>query len=150
MEKSIMIKIQKTRLSSNPNAEVSADGKFNVMSDGRLYFLTDFADPDNPFGGRRTRMISQQFNSAGDAEWRVTPESIRALVGKTVKGDIVTRSVEPYEVGDNTVTQYTTVVFAHETVETVFRQANHLLTEAEVTAEAVASTATVEAEEIAS
>ena len=138
-----MIKIQKVRMSSNPNAEVSDDGKFNVMTDGRLYFLVDFADPDNPFGGRRTRMVGQQLNSAGDAEWRVTPESIRALVGKTVKGDIVTRNVEPYEVGDNTVTQYTTVVFAHETVETVFRQANHPLTEAEVEVEAVTTTKVV-------
>ena len=42
-----------------------------------------------------------------------------------IPGEIVTREVEPYSIGENTVTKYTTVVLSNESVEAVFRAANH-------------------------
>ena len=145
------VKILKVRLSSNPEAEVSDDGKHNVMSDGRLYFLVDVRSATDVFGRIRSRMIAQQPNSAGDMFWPRDPVAIKAAVGTVSEGQIVTRKVEPYELNGNTVSQYTMFVFADELIETAFRQSNHPLAETEVTAEAVASTTTVEAtEEIAS
>ena len=137
------VKILKVRLSSNPEAEVSDDGKHNVMSDGRLYFLVDVRSATDVFGRIRSRMIAQQPNSAGDMFWPRDPVAIKAAVGTVTEGQIVTREVEPYELNDNTVSQYTMFVFADETIETAFRQANHPLAEAEVEVEAVTTTKVV-------
>jgi hypothetical protein len=120
-----MLKLNALRLSSNPNALLSADGKFNVTTDKREYLMAEFENPSNPFGGVVRRMIAQQFESNGTPYWKVNLAGIRASVGKVIAGDIVTSKCEPYEIGDHTVDSYTAVVFAHENVETVFRNAGH-------------------------
>lgn len=120
-----MLKLVALRLSSNPNAIVSEDGKYNVTSDGRLYLMGEFENPENPFGGIVRRMIAQQFDSTGNPYWKVNLKGIQASIGKVVAGNIVTHSCEPYEIGDRIVTSYTAVVFAHENMETVFRNAGH-------------------------
>lgn len=120
-----MLKLNALRLSSNPNAILSADGKFNVTSDDRFYLMGEFENPSNPFGGVVRRMIAQQFDSAGTPYWKVNLAGIRASIGKVIAGDIVTAKCEPYEISDRTVDSYTAVVFAHENVETVFRNAGH-------------------------
>jgi hypothetical protein len=146
-----MLRILRTRVSSNPSAEVDPSGNFNITSDGRLYFLVDVANPANPFDGRRSRMISQQFNSANEAEWRVDPASIRSLIGTVVGGDVVRHDVEPYELDGRMLTSYTTVVFAHESPETVFKQAGHPIKETQPVVESVKPAVKVEStEEIAS
>jgi hypothetical protein len=122
-----MLKLIALRLSSNPNATVSEDGKFNVTSDGRFYLMGEFENPENPFGGIVRRMIAQQFDSTGEPYWKVNLAGIKASIGKVVAGSIETHEVEPYEIGDRTVNTYTAVVFAHENLTTVFRNAGHPL-----------------------
>lgn len=122
-----MLKLIALRLSSNPNANLTEDGKFNLTTDGRAYLIGEFESPENPFGGVVRRMIAQQFNSANEPYWKVNLAGIRASIGKVVAGDIITKTVEPYEIGERTVNTYTAVVFAHENVETVFRNAGHPL-----------------------
>lgn len=134
-----MLKLNALRLSENPNAIVSEDGKFNVTSDDRLYLMGEFENPENPYGGVVRRMIAQQLNTAGAPYWKVNLAGIRSSIGKVTVGDIVTKKCEPYEIGDRTVDSYTAVVFAHENVETVFRNAGHPLTETVQHEESVAS-----------
>ena len=122
------LKIKRIHLSNNPAAAISTDGKFNVMKDGRLYFMCTFGDAENPFGPTRQRMISQQFNATtGLPEWRVSLEDIQAAMEAKVAipGDIVTMEVDPYKVGDNNATSYSAVVLKHETSESVFLNSGH-------------------------
>ena len=123
-----MLKIKAIQLSNNPTAQVSADGKYNVMKDGRLYFMIVVADALNPFGPTRQRMISQQFNSTTNLpEWKVDLDDIKAAMEAkaVIPGDIVTMEVAPYEVGKNKATSYSSVVFKHETAESVFLNSGH-------------------------
>lgn len=119
-----MIKLTALRLSSNPNATI--DGKFNVTSDGRKYLMAEFINPKNPFGGIVRRMIAQQFDSSNTPYWKVDPSTLK--VGETYEGDIRTVEVEPYQIGDRTVTTWTGVVFAHENIATVLKNAGHVST----------------------
>ena len=74
------IKLVGISLSSNPNATVlddegtkgikGLDSKINETSDGRKYYLAIFQDLDNPFQSTRFRVISQQFDSTGNAIWK--------------------------------------------------------------------------------
>lgn len=140
-----MLKLNSLRLSSNPEAQLSDDKKFNVTSDGRLYLIAEFENPDNPFGGVVRRTIAQQFAADGTTPvWKVNIESIRSFVGKTLAGEVVTKSVPAYVIGERTVTSYTTVVFAHENVETVFRNAGHEISASVQPAKAVAVSQPVE------
>ena len=50
------------RLSSKPDATVvddkdGIDGKLNLTSDGRMYYIATFRDPSNPFGVERTTAL---------------------------------------------------------------------------------------------
>jgi len=126
-----MLVLKSLRLSTNPSkpvvdAEDGVDGKLNQTSDGRGYFIAEFADPFNPFAVTRTRVMQQQKDSAGNGVWRgPSPSQLKSWVGKQVPGEFVTRSVEPYSIGDTTATSYTTVVLKNEVISTVFRQSGH-------------------------
>jgi len=123
------LKIKSIHLSNNPNAQVHSTGKFNVMKDGRLYLMATFADAQNPFGPTRQRMLSQQFNATTKLpEWRVDLKEIEAamIAGVELPGDIVTMEVAPYIVNENTATSYSSVVFKHETAESVFLNSGHM------------------------
>ena len=127
------LKLVSMRLSANPEATLvddtdGIDGKLNLTKDGRKYYIAIFQDPSNPFGVERYRVISQQSDSAGNAVWRSgNPALIKQFVGKLIPGDLVTKDVEEYIVGDNTVSQYTCVVLKGESIETIFRQQGHEL-----------------------
>ena len=119
------------RLSSNPDATVvkdehGIDGKLNETSDGRKYYIASFRDPENPFGVERTRIFAQTTNSADEPVWKSgNPELIKKFVGKLVPGDIVTRQVDSYMVGDRAVDTYSCVVLKNESVTSVFKQQGH-------------------------
>ena len=123
--------LKSLRLSSNPDKPVNdmeegVNGKINTTSDGRGYFIAEFQDPSNPFAVTRSRVIQQQKDSVGNAVWRgPSPRDLSAWVGKQLPGEFVTRTVEPYTIGTETITSYTTVVLKNEMVTTVFRQAGH-------------------------
>jgi hypothetical protein len=93
----------------------------------RQYYTAEFQDPNNPFAPTIKRVIWQQHNVDGTlAIWKGgNPEQISKFVGKQVPAEIVSRQVPAYLVGENTATKYTTVVFAHETIESVFKSAGH-------------------------
>ena len=128
-----LIQIVKLRLSSNPEATVidtdnGVNGKLNETSDGRGYYLVEFKDPSNPFGQVRTRVIAQQFDSTGNPIWKAgAPDVIKNYVGKLIPGDIVTNDVEPYQIGDRTLTTYTCVILKGENVATAFKRQGHTL-----------------------
>jgi hypothetical protein len=129
--------VTKVRLSTNPNAVVQKDGKFNLTvekpgPDGKIraarqYFVAEFADPENPFLPVRMRMVSQQYDTLGRPVWRVDPERIKDCVNKKVSGAIVTLEVEPYIVreGQRPVTSYSAAVLRGEDPETIFLNAGH-------------------------
>ena len=49
------------------------------------------------------------------------------FVDKNIPGSIITRTVEPYQVGDNTVDTYSCVVLKGESISTVFKSQGHEL-----------------------
>ena len=116
-----MLVCRALRLSSNPSAKV--EGNFNVSSDGRRYLIGVFSDPENPFGNQVIRSIAEQSANSPDFEGKV--KAIRSMIGQTTKGDIVTAKCEPYDINGRQVNTYTAVVFGHENIETVFRNAGH-------------------------
>jgi hypothetical protein len=124
-----MLTLLKIRKSNNPVAKEDKTSGYNLTSDGRAYYIAEFQDSNNPFSPKREKMISQQFRDAEnkkDPIWKAgDPSVIKAFVGKTIAGSIVTKTVEPYDVNGRTATTYTAVVLAHENVETVFKNANH-------------------------
>ena len=128
-----LIQLVAIRLSNNPTKAVidavdGIDGKLNETSDGRGYYLAVFKDANNPFAEMRTRMISQQLDSDGNPSWKAgTPSMIAKFVGRTMPGSIVTATVEPYMIGKNEQTVYTTVVLGSETTAQAFKRAGHVL-----------------------
>jgi len=127
------LKLTSMRLSANPEATTVEDtagieGKLNLTKDGRKYYIATFQDPTNPFGVERYRVISQQTDSAGNAVWRSgNPAQIKQFIGKLIPGDIVSKEVDEYTVGGNTVNWYSCVVLKGENIETIFRQQGHEL-----------------------
>jgi hypothetical protein len=137
------LKLTSMRLSANPEATVidatdGINGKLNETSDGRAYYIATFQDPTNPFSTERYRVISQQTDSADNPVWRAgNPSLIKQFIGKTIPGDIVTKDVPSYHVGENEVSTYSCVVLKGENIETVFRQQGHELTETDAEYDAV-------------
>tara|TARA_R100000315_G_C5235682_1_gene147738 strand:- start:10441 stop:10935 length:495 start_codon:yes stop_codon:yes gene_type:complete len=129
--------LEDMRLSGNPDATVEdypqgINGKINVSEDGRKYYIAVFNDPDNPFGTERYRVVSQSMDSTGNPVWKSgRPSKLNKWIGKEIPGEIVTREVEEYQVGDNNVNIYSCVVLKGESVTTVFRQQGHDLMETE-------------------
>ena len=112
---------------------ISALSTEKTRKDGKVsrqYYTAEFQDPNNPFASTVKRVIWQQHNIDGtEAIWKGgNPEQISKFIGKQVPAEIVSRQVPAYTVGENTATKYTTVVFGHETIESVFKSAGHELT----------------------
>ncbi len=119
------------RLSSKPDATTvedkdGIDGKLNMTSDGRKYYIATFRDPSNPFGVERTRVIAQTTDSSDNPVWKSgNPSMIKNFVGKQIPGDIVTRQVPSYMVGDRTVDSCSLVVLKNESITSVFKSNGH-------------------------
>lgn len=127
------ILLEDLRLSNNPDTEVvddkdGIDGKINMTEDGRKFYVGVFTDPTNPLAAERYRVISQTTDSNDNPVWRAgRPSKMKKFVGNALPGDIITREVEEYEVGENTVSIYSCVVLKGESIKTVFRQQGHEL-----------------------
>ena len=121
------------RLSAKADAQLVDDkdgvnGKLNLTSDGRKYYIAVFRDPSNPFGAERTRVIAQTTDSEDNPVWKAgNPALIKQFVGKNIPGDIVTKSVVPYTVDGREVMSYTSVVLKGETITSVFKSQGHQL-----------------------
>ena len=129
--------LEDIRLSGNPDATTEdypqgINGKINVSEDGRKYYIAVFTDPDNPFSPERYRVVSQTTDAAGNPVWKSgRPSKLKNFIGKTIPGDLVTREVEEYKVGENDVSIYSCVVLKGESISTVFRQQGHELMDSE-------------------
>jgi len=145
------IKLVGMRLSGDETTKVidntdGVNGKLNETSDGRAFYMADFQDPDNPFAPVRTRMVSQQFDSADNPVWKAgNPAMIKKFVGKLIPGEIITLDVPDFQIGERVVNTATSVVLKGENIQTIFRQAGHDLDEEEQEDDAQLET-TVESE----
>ena len=144
--------LEDIRLSANPDADVKdskdgVNGKINVSEDGREYYISVFTDPSNPLAPERYRVISQTTDSNDNPVWRAgRPSKMKNFIGKVLPGDIITREVEEYEVGENTVSIYSCVVLKGESISTVFRQQGHEVMNSEE--EYVEEVSTIDAPEV--
>ena len=127
------LQLASVRLSGKADANTvddkdGIDGKLNLTSDGRKYYIAAFRDPSNPFGAERTRVIAQTTDSEDNPVWKAgNPSLIKQFVGKNIPGDIVTKSVVPYTVDGREVMSYTSVVLKGETITSVFKAQGHAL-----------------------
>lgn len=117
----------------------------------RQYYTAEFQDQENPFAPTAKRTIFQAHSADGTTSfWKGgDPSQIKKFLQKPVPAEIVSRQVAPYQIGENTATKYTTVVFGHETVESVFKSAGHDLNEMTTTAAPSVSSEAVAAAEAA-
>lgn len=97
--------------------------------DKRLYYKAEFKDNSNPFSKPVPRMIFQRTTPDGNV-WDADPKDIAKLVGKMVKGEIVSKEVPEYIIlnkdgTERKVNTYTTIVFGHENALSVFKNAGH-------------------------
>lgn len=107
------------------------DGKVS-----RSYYTAEFADNSNPFAPTVKRLIWQSHDGTGGVNWKGgDPEVVAKFLNKPVPAKIVSRQIEPQQViidgKEVTVNKFTTVVFAHETIESVFASAGKVLLGAE-------------------
>jgi len=135
IKESSTVILEEVRLSNNPDSKriASSDGingEINVTEDGRQFYMAMFSDPANPFSSAKSRMIAQSTDSQGNPVWksqRMRPTNIKKFVGTEIPGEIVTRSVDEYEIGDNVVAIYSAVVLKGESIKTVFNSNDHPL-----------------------
>jgi len=124
-----MLTLISIKKSSNPLAKVQGD--YNVTSDGRLYYIAEFKDSNNPFETSRDKTIFQQFKDSENKKnpiWKGgDPHEVRKYIGKNIDGRIITAKVEEYMLGDKLLNVYTCVVLGHENIENVFKNAGHPL-----------------------
>lgn len=130
------IEIVEIRLSGNPDTVIKNDanginGKINETNDGRSFAIMTIQDRSN-LRKFRTRQLIYSADEKGN--WpALTPKELQeeikiARLEKrklTLNGEVVTRNVVPYEVGERTVNSYTTIVLSDENIVTVFENAGH-------------------------
>lgn len=104
-----------------------------TATDGRQFFVARF----RPALGQRSvaRTFWEQFKrdpKTGELTslkyWdRISPSEAKAALmgGEVIEGKKITHKVEKYQVGDNIVDTYSTVIFPDETPEALFSNQNH-------------------------
>lgn len=113
--------------------KIKSVGELKTASDNRQYYAVEFSAG---FGQKNiSRNIFETFKTDSktglptqEKVWsRGTREEALAQMrlGHEVEAQKVTKTVEPYMIGENTVNSYSTVVFADEKIESVFASANH-------------------------
>lgn len=135
---------------------IKSMSELREAKDGRQFYVLGAMDSEDPFASKITkRTIFQQFTEKSDPSKEMNdinpkfiggdPAIVSGLLksGKPVKGEVVTKEVPAYEVGDRTATTYSTIVFATENWKTVFKNAGHNV-DAAPSLEAVAEQAEVE------
>jgi hypothetical protein len=118
----------------NGSLRIVEVGDLRTAEDGRQFFTIGMRAG---FGQKVAyRNLWQQFKKDADgielepkvAYWeRGSREDAIALMksGEIVEGRKVTHTVETYQIGENVVSTYSTIVFADENEVTVFNQAGH-------------------------
>ena len=126
--------VEEIGLSENPNTSKTPDSKYNLTSDGRKFFMARYYDPNNPMGGLKSRMISEQETGIDDDGnktygWarKIDRTFMEKFVNKNIAGQIFTIPVPPYKIPRadgtfNTASQITILVFPHEDVVSILAQ----------------------------
>lgn len=132
-----MVKIKDVRLSNNPDATVAkfkegVNGEINKTSDDRMFCVVELVDESNPFHMTR-RVINYSADESG--KWQgATPKDLYKLIGKELSGARThTDYVEAYEIGERTVTTFSSIILPHENYRTVFLKAGHPIIELDMT-----------------
>lgn len=134
-----MVILKSVALSGNPEAEVVSskegiNGKLNRASDGALYCVLTIVDNSNPLKqNKAVRTYRQNSDGKGGFRWPgITPAEFLQLQGQPFPGKFVRANVAPYQIGENTVSTYTTYVGVHENVVSVFEAQGHPIVGEEV------------------
>ncbi len=112
--------------------KVIAVSEEKTAKDGRKFYTITVQDATNVFAPQRTRNMWQQRDANNEPVWRI-PNGTEAqkLIGKLIPGQIISKTVLPFELADSntglirTVNSYTSVVFGHEDVEATFAAFGH-------------------------
>ena len=104
--------------------KVRTDGKAS-----RQYYSAVFSDPNNPFAKTVQRNFFQQHNADGtEGIWKGgNPSEVKQFIGKTIPGEIVSETVEAYQIDGRSVGTYSTVVLSGENKATVFKSCGHVI-----------------------
>ena len=112
--------------------KVIAVSEEKTAKDGRKFYTITVQDATNMFAPQRTRNMWQQRDAQNNPVWRIpNAEQAKALIGKLLPGQIVTKSVVAFEIANpvtgeiRTVNSYTSVVFGHEDVDATFAAFGH-------------------------
>ena len=122
----------------NKSVKLVRLGEVKTASDNRQYYTATFQDPANPFAKETSRNFWQQLNNDGEGVWKgANPTAVKAFVGKTIPGEIISAKVQPYNIigaggVEREASTYTTVILGSELAEVVFKAAGHEMIQAEV------------------
>lgn len=112
--------------------KVVAVSEEKTAKDGRKFYTITVQDATNPFAPQRTRNMWQQMDASNNPVWRIpNGEQAKALVGKLIPGQIITKSVVAFDIVNEstgearTVNSYSSVVFGHEDVDATFAAFGH-------------------------
>lgn len=109
---------------------VTAISEEKTASDGRLFKTVSFvpvtvADLGD---GKLTQVLSNR-RPIGRNIWQSGPNGSagdgiydKVTVGSMVEGEVLTAQVDPYQIGENTVTTYSAVVFPYENFDTLIQR----------------------------
>lgn len=81
-------------------SEVKSENRTADKKVNRQYYVTEFADPANPFAKTVRRTFWQQHNADGtSAEWKgANPSITKSFLNKEIPGSFVNAKVETYDV----------------------------------------------------
>lgn len=130
------ITIAQIKLSGNPDTKVEKDvnginGEVNVSSDGRKFVMLLLEDRTDPFKYTRRNFM---YSTNEEGVWPAsTPKAMLETKNKleakgetyNAEGETYSSKVEPYFIGDNEISSYSTIVLAKENVDRVFTNAGH-------------------------
>lgn len=129
-----VICLEEVGLSENPSTAKTPDSMYNLTSDGRKFFMARYYDPQNPMGGLKSRMISEQetgVDADGNATFgwakKIDRKFLEKFQGMNMRGQIVTVAVPPYKIAKvdgtfNEAKSITIMVFPHEDVLSILTQ----------------------------
>lgn len=112
--------------------KVVAVSEEKLAKDGRAFYTITVQDATNVFAPQRTRNMWQQRDAQGNPVWRIpNADQAKALIGKLIPGQIISKTVVPFEITNEetgevrTVNSCTSVIFGHEDVNATFAAFGH-------------------------
>jgi len=118
------------------NLKLKSVGLLRTAKDDRQFYSAEFQDATNIFAPTSSRMFWQQKNAEGVCSWKGADHAqATKAIGSLIPGSIITKKVQPYMIGERSVSFYTCVVLGNEDAEKTFNTLGHKLAESTVVAE---------------